>query len=109
MKLIFISDNGSYHRKINFSWRSDTVLLFIFSVIAITLFFVSKSSKKDGVLKNEIQLLNKHDSLLMIKAKLEGQVKLLNSLGKNIATKSNIDIYYHKYLQWVALIFYLHQ
>jgi len=92
MKLIIISDNGSYHRKIIISWLFWAVLVSIFCVIAITLFVTYKPIDTDAISKNEIQLLNKLDSMLMKTAKLEGQVKRLNSLGKVIATKSNIDV-----------------
>ncbi len=93
MKLIFISDNGSYHRKFNLNGWSIAALLFLFSsTLIIALFAAFKPLKKDIISKNEIQLLNKFDSMLLKTAKLEGQVKRLNSLGKIIAAKSNIDI-----------------
>ena len=92
MKLIFISDNGSHHRKFNLSGWSIAALFLISSALIIALFAAFKPLKKDIILKNEIQLLNKFDSMLLKTAKLEGQVKRLNSLGKIIASKGNIDI-----------------
>ena len=92
MKLIIISDNGSHHRKFNLNGWFVTALLLIFSAIIIALFVAPKSIEKDLISKKEIQLLNKLDSMLMKTAKLEGQVKRLNSLGEIIATKGKIDI-----------------
>ena len=92
MKLIFISDNGCHHRKFNLAQLSAVALLIVLSVVLITALIVSKTNKKSVISKNEIQLLNKFDSLLLKTAKLEGQIKRLNSLGKIIANKGNIDI-----------------
>lgn len=93
MKLIIISDNGSYHRKIIISWRFLAILVLILSVVAITALVGYKLLfDTDTISKNEIQLLNKFDSMLMKTAKLKGQVKRLNSLGKVIATKHYIDV-----------------
>ncbi len=63
MKLILISDNGSHHRKFNFSWRTVAVLLLVSSLIAITVLLASTPSKQDVISKNEIQLLNEFDSM----------------------------------------------
>lgn len=46
----------------------------------------------DIISKSEIQLLNKFDSMLIKTANLDAQVKRLNSLGKVIAGKNNVDI-----------------
>lgn len=92
MKLIFISDNGSHHRQIDLSLRSLALILLIFSMLFITYLTVSKDFNKDLISINEINLLNKFDSVLLKAAKLEAQVKRLNSLGQAIAVKGNIDI-----------------
>ena len=92
MKLIIISDNGCHHRKFKLSGWTAITLFLICSGIIVTYFSVSKHLKKEIISKNEIQLLNKFDSLLVKTAKLEAQVKRLNSLGKDIAIKNNTDI-----------------
>ena len=92
MKLIIISDNGSHHRKINISWLSASSLIFVLFLLIIAFFNMSKYLNKDIITKQEINLLNKFDSVLLKAAKLEGEVKRLNSLGQTIAAKNNIDV-----------------
>ncbi len=92
MKLIFISDNGCHHRKIDISLRSLSFMLLFFIMLFITYLTVSKHFKEDLISANEINLLNKFDSVLLKAGKLEAQVKRLNSLGQAIAVKGNIDI-----------------
>ena len=78
MKLIFITDNGSHHKKFNLGWRTAVMVLSIISFLIITLFLVFKNSesKDDAISINEIQLLNKFDLMLMRTAELEGQVNV---------------------------------
>lgn len=92
MKLILISDNGSHHRKINLNLRFAAILLVIISLLMISLLVAFKPIVKNVISKSEIKLLNKFDAMLLKTAALEGQVKRLNSLGKIIASKGNIDI-----------------
>ena len=96
MKLIFVSDNGSHHKKLNLDIPSLVLfslstILFVLSLIGTVNYFKSKY-----ISDTDIRLLNRFDSMLIKTAKLEGQVKRLNSLGKIIADKNNIDI--HAYL-----------
>lgn len=91
MKLIFINDNGSWHRKLHLNaWVGLAFLCLCVAAIASYLSFLS--SKQTAISKNEIQLLNNFDSILMKTAKLEAQVQRINSLGKDIAAKSDLDI-----------------
>jgi len=91
MKLILISDNGSLHQKFNLNGWFVTAFLCM-CVIAILSYLSFKSSQENIISKTEIQLLNKFDSILIRAAKLEGQVQRINSLGKIIAAKNDIDI-----------------
>ena len=92
MKLIFISDNGSYHKRFNLEWKSCTLLLLSLALIFSSIFYIVNYSKQDSISSSEIMLLKKFDSMLLKAAKLEGQVKRLNSLGEVIAKKNNLDI-----------------
>lgn len=92
MKLLFVSDNGRHRKKINL----DILVLglFLLSVIsfAFALTGVYNYFKSDVISDSEKRLLSQFDTLLVKTAKLEGQVKRLNSLGKIIAKENNIDI-----------------
>lgn len=92
MKLLFVSDNGRHHKKINLDIPS--LGLFFLSVILFTVAIIGVFNhfRSDVISDSEIRLLNRFDGLLIKTAKLEGQVKRLNSMGKIIADKNNIDI-----------------
>ena len=92
MKLIIISDNGSHHKKFNISRLSIIFLIFIFTMFIILFFKPLNYLKKDTITKHEINLLNKFDSVLLKAARLEAEVKRLNSLGQTIAAKNRIDV-----------------
>ncbi len=92
MKLIIINDNGSRHRKIKISFFSILGMMLIASLLILALFNISKYMSDDVISSNEIRLLNKFDSILLKAADLDAQVKRINSLGKALAVKSNIDI-----------------
>ncbi len=92
MKLLFVSDNGRHHKKINLD--IPMLVLFLLSIILFSLAILGTLNyfKSHRISKSEIHLLNTFDAMLIKTAKLEGQVKRLNSLGKIIADKNNIDI-----------------
>ena len=92
MKLLFVSDNGRHHKKINLDIPS--LGLFIFSAVLFLIAIIGTFSyfKKAGITESEIRLLNGFDAMLVKTAKLDSQVKRLNSLGKIIADKNGIDI-----------------
>ena len=101
MKLIYISDNGRHHKKLEISsWSIIAILLMISVSISALFFYVKVSNNKPldarAISKHEIEVLKKFDSMLLKTAELEAQVKRLNSLSKNIATKSNLDIDQYK-------------
>lgn len=92
MKLIFVSDNGRHHKKLNLDIVSSA--LFLMSTVLFTAALIGAINyyESDSISYSEIRLLNKFDAMLLKTAKLEGQAKRLNSLGKIIADKNNIDI-----------------
>jgi len=92
MKLIFVSDNGRHHKKVNFNALS---LFFSFMALVLcvsAIVSIIDTHRKKAISTSEIKLLDKFDSVLSKAAKLEGQVKRLNSLGEIIADKNKIDI-----------------
>jgi len=92
MKLIFVSDNGRHHKKFNIDIPSFSLFFLSLVLFVATFFAATKYFKNQAISHSEISLLNKFDALLVKTAKLEGQVKRLNSLGKIIANKNDIDI-----------------
>ena len=100
MKVIFISDNGNHHKKINLKlWAQLVIPLFILSLITIAITVIASknhqakiSIENHKISENEIKLLDKFDLLLKKVATLEAEVDRLNTLGTALANKSKLDI-----------------
>jgi murein DD-endopeptidase MepM/ murein hydrolase activator NlpD len=96
MKLIFFSDNGRHHQKLNIKLWSHLVLpLFLFCLITISVIAAKnyyKNVNNEIITNNEAKLLSKFDLLLKKTTLLEAQVQRLNLLGKALANKTKIDI-----------------
>ena len=96
MKLIFISDNGRHHKKLNIKLWSHLVLpLFLFSLLimtGITAINYYQNAENEMISDHEVKLLGKFELLLKKTTVLEAQVQRLHVLGKSLAEKTNIDI-----------------
>ncbi|WP_299879606.1 M23 family metallopeptidase [uncultured Cocleimonas sp.] len=98
MKVIFLSDNGRHHQKYTVKLWSHIILplslltLFVITSFAASNYYSKYSDEKLQVSHNEKRLLNKFDLLLKKASALEAEIDRLNTLGKTIATNSNIDI-----------------
>lgn len=92
MKVIFISDNGQYHRKLSFNkWALIIALTILFS---LSLFLVGNSRFFNSKTLNhgDAIIIDRFDSYLKRLATLEAQTQRLNALGARIAQKNNINI-----------------
>lgn len=91
MKLIFISDNGRHHQKLNIKLLSHLVLpLFLFCLLTITVHSAKnyyQNDDKQMISKNEVRLLSKFDKLLKKATVLEAQVQRLQVLATTLAEK----------------------
>ena len=93
MKLILMSDNGSYHKKINVKlWATVLSVLLMFFLLVATALTTYHFYKKGSISRNEIKLLNKFDSTLMKISKLEAEVQRLNELSTTLANHTKVDI-----------------
>ncbi len=92
MKLLFVSDNGRHRKKFNLD--IPVLGLFLLSIIsfAVAITGTYHYFNGDALSDSEKRFISEFDSMLIKTAKLEGHVKRLNSLGKIIAKKNNIDI-----------------
>ncbi len=98
MKVIFLSDNGSHHQKFTVKLWSHIILplllvtLFVVTSFAVNNYYANYSDEKLQISHNEKKLLSKFDLLLKKVSTLEAEIDRLNTLGKTIATNSDIDI-----------------
>jgi len=98
MKVIFLSDNGSHHKKFTVKLWSHIILpLSLVTLFAVTSFaannyYANYSDEKLQITQNEKKLLSKFDLLLKKASTLVAEIDRLNTLSKTIATNSDIDI-----------------
>ncbi len=99
MKVIFLSDNGRHHQKYTVNLWSHIIipflLLAIIVIVSLLIHDFSGDSKKQPLSsnneKNKKESLKKLDVLLKKVSTLEAEIDRLNTLGKTIATNSDVD------------------
>ncbi len=98
MKVIFLSDNGRHHQKFTVKLWFHIILpmslltLFVVTSFSARNYYAKYSDKNLQVSQSEKRLLSKFDLLLKKASTLEAEIDRLNTLGKTIATNSDIDI-----------------
>ena len=98
MKVIFLSDNGSHHQKYNVKLWTHIILplslltLFVITSFSANNYYAKYSDEKLQISHHEKRLLSKFDLLLKKASALEAEIDRLNTLGKTIASKSDVDI-----------------
>jgi len=91
MKIIFISDNGKYHSKLQLNWWYGVLALLIFLTVFGFLLLLnvlhSSYSKQAGLTSAEINYIQSFEALLKKTDKLESELQQLKQTG--ISSSSN--------------------
>lgn len=93
MKVVFISDNGSHHKKITINVWSQFILPLLLVILVVTMTWNPfLASTKLFASSTDSQAFKGFETVLNKLSMLDAEVQRLNSLGTLIASKSKIDI-----------------
>jgi len=98
MKVVLISDNGSYHKKLTVKlWRQLILPLILLSFLIVGVIGISKGANSFSVSKllaskDDKEAYKNFDSVLYKLSGLDAEVQRLNALSTYIAQKNKVNI-----------------
>lgn len=93
MKLVFISDSGSHHKKVTVNLLRHILFpLLVATILIAVIWMLASSTPQILSSKKDVKAYKNFNSVIHKLSSLDAEVQRLNALGAHIASKQKIDV-----------------